>query len=119
MICISLGHLRSTWLAGKLFGREAVVNQAVASSLQTPDTDFFHSGKRTLVPRKGKCLKDNSEYVKCGVCHVHRVHVYIKFKIKFLTSSIRYIIFLKLLCIHAYIPDNYSTLYLLILLYCS
>jgi hypothetical protein len=57
-------------LAVKLFERDAVVNQTVTSWLQILESDFSHSGMQNLVPRKGKCLKANSECVKCDVYHV-------------------------------------------------
>jgi hypothetical protein len=57
-------------LAVKWFERDAVLNQAVTSWLQITQIDFFHSGIQTLVPRKGKRFKANSECVKCDVYHV-------------------------------------------------
>jgi len=103
------------------------MDQAVTSWLQIPEIDFFHSGIQTLVPRKGKCFKANNECVKCDVYHVlpcvqcvtmcYHVHVSVKVRIKFLASSVRYLIFLKILSIHVSIPDKLHH-FVLVVLYC-
>ena len=47
----------------------------------------------------------------------YHVQVYIEVRIKFLASSVRYVIFLKLLCIYVSIPDKLHHL-VLVVLYC-
>jgi hypothetical protein len=52
------------YVGGKRFATDADVNQAVTSWLQTLDTNSFHVGIQTFVPRTDECLNINGGYVE-------------------------------------------------------
>jgi len=64
-------------LYGKRFATDAGVKQAVTSWLQTLYPYFFYTSVQALVPRWGKCLHVNSDYVEvcclpCTImCHIY------------------------------------------------
>lgn len=51
-------------LVGKRFAADTSMLQAVASCLQTFDTDFFYASIQALGPRWDKCLNASDGYVK-------------------------------------------------------
>jgi hypothetical protein len=51
-------------LGGRRFATDGDVQQAVMSSLQALDTDFFYAGIEALVYRWDKCLGKNGDYVE-------------------------------------------------------
>jgi hypothetical protein len=78
------GPLTNMWMVTNL--QDTNIKQAVTSTLETTDTDFFYASVQTLVPQWDKCLTVNGNY--SAVYHLlYMYQMYSQVIIKFAASE--------------------------------